>query len=114
LQNRHDRGNVIAVKRLLSLILVLTALLANVSWATDSHSEAWVGHGAEVSQGWMVDDHDNDHAGCDHCCHGFAHIVGLAPQLSQLMPIPLRTTVSLPERRYRSHSPAPLIPPPNA
>ena len=103
------------MRKLISTLLIVTTLLANFTWATDTHEEAWFGHGAVCGADWSLDHEDTDDTGaCDHCCHGFFHIVGFTEQPVFAVPVADNAAAAFASYRYRSYSQLPLTPPPNA
>jgi len=67
-------------------MLIVSVLFAGFAWAADSHAEAFFGHDSELS---VVDTAGGNNApaeaGCDHCCHGAAHLTGLPGNLMMLV-----------------------------
>ncbi|RTZ58164.1 MAG: hypothetical protein DSZ32_07540 [Gammaproteobacteria bacterium] len=119
LQSGRSGGKVPAVRKLISTLLIFATLFANVSWAADAHAEAhasnWPGSLAVCPSDWPQDDTGaNSSDACDHCCHGFAHIVGFAVQPYLAFPAATDSSAALVTRLYRSRSQLPPIPPPNA
>jgi len=103
------------MRKLISTLLIVTTLFANLSWAADTHAEAWFGHGAVCAADWTLDNEGTGNTGaCDHCCHGFFHIVGFTEQPVFAVPAADAAAIALFSYRYRSYSQLPLTPPPNA
>ena len=77
------------MNRLMATALIGFILFAGTAWAADTHTEAYVGHGnGQVLNNSDAGNDVQDHAPCDHCCHGAAHYLGLLPApLTGLQPV---------------------------
>ncbi len=92
------------------MFLVLTLCLGSLGWAMDSHEEAVLGQASCIMHGGDVPA-DADH-GCDHCCHGVAHLVGFPLAMTELV-MPPRTAQRLPAAFIlHSRTTPPLLQPP--
>jgi hypothetical protein len=96
--------------RFISLLLVLTLSLGGLAWATDSHDEALLGQAAcVVHDGDLSADADH---GCDHCCHGAAHLLAVLPA-GPLSALPVAGVTHLPAATtLASRAAQPLLQPP--
>ena len=69
-------------RRLLTILVVLSMLGYSNAWALDTHA-------FNLADDNEIGAHDHagaalDEAGCDHCCHASAHLVGLVSSLPRL------------------------------
>jgi hypothetical protein len=103
------------MRKVISILLLVTTLVANISWAADSHAETNLGHDSEVSHDGLqhTDEHGNNEA-CDHCCHGLSHLTGLTLHTYPLIMLSGNTNAMLPTHHYRTQNYSPPTPPPNA
>lgn len=70
-------------KRFIVICLVISTLGYGVAWAFDGHwdvsqASADTLFGQQANDDVPASDEHND-AGCDHCCHASAHLIGIAP-----------------------------------
>jgi len=100
-------------------LLIFTTLIANISWAVDMHAEAhasdWPGNIAICASDWPQDSEHSDTDApdaCDHCCHGFAHIVGFVAQPRLAVTLALDVALASHGDDYHSRLPLPPTPPP--
>ena len=92
------------------MLLVLSLSLGNLAWATDSHDEALLGQAACAMHGGGSPA-DGDH-GCDHCCHGVAHLLAVPFDMPELV-VPLRAAQHLSMAAdFHSRTAPPLLQPP--
>ena len=101
--------------RLVAKILIMSVLLGNFAWAADVHAEKLFGHGVALSSldGGPADD-PVAHGGCDHCCHGASHLLGLAASTTFFTAALPVEVWNLPIGTYTSVAFSPPTPPPNA
>jgi len=101
--------------KFISTLLLVSTLFANLAWAADAHAEAYLGHGSGWSQDKSPAPGGNGNSdGCDHCCHGLAHLTGLAQQTNIHNKQIDKSYLALSTQRYRTRSLSPPTPPPNA
>jgi len=101
--------------KLISTLLLVSTLFANLAWAADTHAEAFLGHGSEWSQDKSPAPGGNGNSdGCDHCCHGLAHLTGLSPQTNISNKLIDKSYLALSTQRYHTRFLSPPTPPPNA
>lgn len=99
--------------RLLTTWLVISILGYGMAMAADLHIEL------STDQIHAIGDHHpskpndiDENVGCDHCCHGVLHLIGLQSSESLLLPIdndPAQTVYTL---SSSSFTPNPLLRPP--
>jgi len=103
------------MRKLTSTLLLITTLFANLSWAMDTHAEAFFGHGTEHSEAQSPahEPQGDDHSS-DHCCHGLAHLSGLSLRINLTYESFPDSYIASSVDYYSTRSQAPPTPPPNA
>lgn len=102
------------MRKIVSTLLLVTTLFANLSWAADTHAEAYFGHGTEWSQDkFPVPDGHGNCDDCDCCCHGVVHLMGLVSSTSVVMSHMNELDVMHFETNFQNLEDSPPIPPPN-
>ena len=103
------------MRKLISTLLLVTTLFANVAWAVNVHVE-FLDLDSESSQVHSHDTDTGDHANegfDDHCCHGFAHLAGLALQTNTIIESFPEEHLVTSSQHFRSLFQPPPTPPPN-
>ncbi|MCU7930282.1 MAG: hypothetical protein KZQ90_05740 [Candidatus Thiodiazotropha sp. (ex Codakia rugifera)] len=101
------------LRRLLTTWLIISILGYGMAMAADLHIELSPDQSHAISDHHPYQPNDvDDNAGCDHCCHGVLHLIGLKSSENLLLPIdsdPAQTVYAI---SSSSFSPNPLLRPP--
>lgn len=103
-------------KRFITVCLVISSLGYGVAWAFDGHWDVTQAS-ADASFGQHADDDipasgEHNDAGCDHCCHASAHLVGIAPAATKGLFVNRSNLYSVFTVTMISHLELPTSPPP--
>ena len=106
--------------RPLVTFFVLALIAAQFEYVTDAsaflaeHADAGVTVAFNVPNSDSDPDHEPNHDGCDHCCHGASHMTAIAVSLTMPGPSAIESFASVDPTGHTSLALTPPVPPPIA